>query len=1430
MSRYALVIGISQYKYFTPLKKTAAGATKVAQLLRDHGEFEVEFFPRDWYGNSEQVSLEGEVSIDDFLEVLSEFKERVKGHTALFYFSGHGFLTRDRADRYEAYLAMTGSQVQPKKKVCVPQNEEHISLDELGALFLKSHCNQLIVWLDCCHSGAMMDASFLQEALSRSSNDGCDYSLMTACRNFESAYEGGLEAAYTVFTGNLVQALERDVDPRGVVSSGVLYDSVFRALKGSGQEPRGMNLGRPINLVTYPGQIQISSEAPAAGKAMGISRIGENPYRGLEAFQETDAALFFGRETAIGNLLRRLLTNRFLAVVGASGSGKSSLVKAGLIPKLKQEDSIAGSPIWAFLTVRPAAQPASVLLEQLGAIDADMDQLVVIDQFEEVFTVWDGAVRSSLMALINGWLAGSGGVRLVITMRAEFLDLCHDSAIVALINQSRNLYIVQPLTAPEIEAAIVRPTMLQGATVEVGLASAILTQVLDQPGILPLLQYTLQQLWAVCIEPGDCDRWQLRLADYEQLGGVTGSLNARAEGLFQQLSGEAQQLLPRIFVEALVQSGEESVESPLFVRQRALWGDLAGLGDLEQVHEALDPFVEARLLVSGDRLEVAHEAILTKWERLFGWLMASREPLRLRKKLAVEYHDWVQYGRSESELLQGALLEGVLEKVNLATLPEQQRAFVVGSRERRDWLAQREVEQERKLRKLAEARTRGAIASAVVVGAFTILAGWLWRNAAVGEVNALLSKAQAQFGENRSSLDSLVSALKVEEKRRRSLWVKFDPKLKAEVLQVLQQSAYWVRESNRLENHSGYLQVVRFSPDGQLLATATYDGFVHLWNISGQEVASWQEKGNQIFDLQFSPDGSVIATGGTDGKIRLRKISRLDNQTVKVNDLLKKNIEACPEAISSLDFNSDRSNPILVSAGGDCTIKLWRLDGQLQTQFERKSTSSVQFSPDNTNLLLAGSKGVELREIISQKKLLLPSTRSYSAVFSPDGKAIAFNVNKKELIVLERQTAQGEWTKPQIELAIKQQKRLVGHDESITGIEFSPDSQTLATSSHDDTVRIWDRSTYKLVEILKGHQNRVTGVSFNHKGTLLASGSEDRHVKIWKSNSLLVKFPIQDQKLQNIAISSDGSTVAMTGRDDSLFLWRPNGKLIQKIPTKVPIYGLSFSPITDKQPMLAFVGADRKLTLTDFKGEVLPSQPPQKHQTDILTVAFSRDSSLVATGDDNAQIWMWLRQGAIVKPLFSFKGHKKWIDSLTFSAGNTVVSTDFEGQIGLWNTNNHQLLRPIWQGHENPIYKVSTSPDGKFFATASADTTIKFWNFQGENLNMLSGHNDAVRDVQFSPTQPILASSSDDRTIRLWKINGDPITTLMGHDKAINGIQFTSDGNHIISVSDDKTALSWEIKNLDNLDRFFNYGCAWAKSYIKNNPEKFGQLCRGDPS
>jgi WD40 repeat protein len=716
-----------------------------------------------------------------------------------------------------------------------------------------------------------------------------------------------------------------------------------------------------------------------------------------------------------------------------------------------------------------------------------------------------------------------------------------------------------------------------------------------------------------------------------------------------------------------------------------------------------------------------------------------------------------------------------------------------------------------------------------VVGAFTILAGWLWRNAAVGEVNALLSKAQAQFGENRSSLDSLVSALKVEEKRRQSLWVKFDPKLKTEVLQVLQQSAYWVKESNRLENHSGYLQVVRFSPDSQLLATATYDGFVHLWNMSGQEVASWQEKGNQIFDLQFSPDGSVIATGGTDGKIRLRKISRFDDQTVKVNDLLKNPIEACPEAISSLDFNSDRSNPILVSAGGDCTIKLWRLDGQLQSQFERKSTSSVQFSPDNKTLLLAGSKGVELREIISQKKSLLPSTRSYSAVFSPDGKAIAFNVNKKELIVLERQTSQGEWTKPQIELAIKQQKRLVGHDESITSIEFSPDSQTLATSSYDDTVRIWDRSTYKLVETLKGHQNRVTGVSFNQNGTLLASGSEDRTVRIWKYNPLLIKFPMQDQKLQNIAISSDSNTVAITGRDNGLWLWGPNGKLIQRISTKDSIYSLSFSPMADNQTILVSVGADRKLTLRDIKGNQLSSQTPQKEPTEILTVAFSQDGSLLATGDDNAQILIWQRKGTIVKPLFPLKGHKKWIDSLTFAAGNTVVSTDFEGQIGLWNANNHQLLKPIWKGHENPIYRVSTSPDGKFFATASADTMIRFWNFQGENLNMLSGHSDAVRDVQFSPTQPILASSSDDRTIRLWKINGEPITILMGHDKAINGIQFTSDGNHIISVSDDKTALSWEIKNLDNPDRFFNYGCAWAKSYIKNNPEKFGQLCRGDP-
>jgi WD40 repeat protein len=726
-------------------------------------------------------------------------------------------------------------------------------------------------------------------------------------------------------------------------------------------------------------------------------------------------------------------------------------------------------------------------------------------------------------------------------------------------------------------------------------------------------------------------------------------------------------------------------------------------------------------------------------------------------------------------------------------------------------------------------RMRGAVASAAVVGVFMLLAGWLWRNATVGEINALLSKAQAQFGENRSSLDSLVSALKVEEKRKRSLWVKFDPKLKAEVLQVLQQSAYWVRESNRLENHSGYLQVVRFSPDGQLLATATYDGIVHLWNTSGQEVRQWQDQGKRVLDLQFSPDGGVIATGGDDGIIRLRKMSQLDNRPVE--------IAAYSSAIVSLDFNSDRNNPILVSADADGMIKSWGLDSQLQSSpFKWKDTSSIQFSPDGRTLLLAGSKGVALREIISQKSSPLPFTGSYSAVFSPDGKAIAFSANQKEILLLERQASQGEWTEAQIELAIKQQKKLTGHDELVTSIEFSPDSQTLATASDDDTVRIWDRSTAKLVETLKGHHARVTGVSFNQDGTLLASGSQDKSVKIWRTNPLLVKFPIQDQKLQNVAIASDGKTVAITGRDDGLSLWRsnglslwqPNGRFIQKIPIKKMIYSLSFSPPTDKPQILASVGPDRQLTLRNPRGDRLPTQPPQKHQSSIFTVAFNRDGSRLATGDKKSQIWLWQSRGTSVEALAGpLKGHKNWLYSLTFASDNTVISTDFDGNIGLWNHNSHQLLKPIWQGHKAPINKVSASSDGIFFATASADKTIKFWDFQGKNLNTLSGHNDSVMDVKFSPTQPILASSSDDGTIRLWKIDGKAIMTLVGHEKAVNGIQFTPDGNHIISVSNDKTILAWDIKNLDDLDRLFNDSCAWANPYIKNNPKEFHQLCRG---
>jgi hypothetical protein len=442
----------------------------------------------------------------------------------------------------------------------------------------------------------------------------------------------------------------------------------------------------------------------------------ENPYRGLRAFGEADAGIFYGRSTLIQELLTQLLETsdlaRFLAVVGPSGSGKSSVVKAGLLPSLRRGD-LAGSEKWFILDITPgphpweeleaaflrvAVNPPETLLGQLQdgergltrtiqrilPSDPSIELVLVIDQFEEIFTlVEDEAVREQFLnGLVTAVLDPRSRLRVIITLRADFYDRPLQYMDFGDLLRQRTVTVL-PMMPDELEEAITQPAAQVGVQWETGLVAVIMREVGQQPGTLPLLQYALTELFA------QRERTLMTRAAYEAAGGVTGALARRADEIFESLSA-AERIITRQLFLRLITLGE-GVED---TRRRVLRAELAELTipgvshAVPLVEKVIDEYGRYRLLTFDHdpttrtpTVEVAHEALLREWDRLRGWLEESRADVRLQRLLATVIQEWLRAAKDDGFLLRGARLdqfESWFSATNIA-LTQDEQAFLTAS-------------------------------------------------------------------------------------------------------------------------------------------------------------------------------------------------------------------------------------------------------------------------------------------------------------------------------------------------------------------------------------------------------------------------------------------------------------------------------------------------------------------------------------------------------------------------------------------------------------------------------------------------------------------------------------------------------------------------------------------------------------------------------
>ena len=716
MSRDALIVGINSYKYLSTLKAPAVDAEAIAQRLEQDGDFQkVTRLPEaiapaevNKPAVSETHSI-SQLQLEQALKQLFLPGRLQAPETALFYFSGHGLADNEGFDR--GYLATSDTHPNHPRS--------GISLRWLQWLLSESAVRQQIVWLDCCHSGSLIVNVGAANPGNSASRDRC---FIASSRDFESSWED-LNSQYSVLTKALLEGLDPTRLPGRWMDTFALVDYVNQALKGELQTPVCTNFGEAIHLTrTWQVADQTSHAATADQESC--------PYKGLEFFDcnEEDPKYFFGREQLIGQLLDHARTHSFMALVGASGNGKSSVLRAGLLHQLKLGRRIAGSDRWRIRITRPDSHPmqnlalafveeglsdldraealgrATGLLNEGGAGLQRLVQassaprvLLVIDQFEEVFTRCANLEeREQFFACLMGALSGSDDkLCLIIAMRADFVGKCLErqySGLAQLIPPHTISGL--PMEPDDLRAAICKPAKQVGLTVEPALVNQILSDITGAPGSLPLLQYTLKALWQQ--RQGN----QLVFTAYQALGGINGTLDKRATEIYNSFEAKEQHTVQHIF-QQLTQLGEGTEDT----RRRVFQADLVAAPQhpaarvLHVISRLSSP--ENRLLVTSEVIskaepsariaivDVAHEALIRHWQLLRQWLEQNRDRLRQQRKIEASTVAWREQGRKPGYLLQGLpLIEAIhFDKQQRDTFPlsDSAKAFIKQSIQQRRW-------------------------------------------------------------------------------------------------------------------------------------------------------------------------------------------------------------------------------------------------------------------------------------------------------------------------------------------------------------------------------------------------------------------------------------------------------------------------------------------------------------------------------------------------------------------------------------------------------------------------------------------------------------------------------------------------------------------------------------------------------------------------